>query len=80
MVCVTSSYAVLISLHRHKYTMFLSTDGNFRLQQKHKHDDPDDVALNKGSAYFVENSQYKKYLSVVRPCDEVHNISFSILV
>ncbi|KAF8655209.1 hypothetical protein AX14_008200, partial [Amanita brunnescens Koide BX004] len=27
----------------HKYTLFLSVDGNFRLQWKNKRDDPDDV-------------------------------------
>ena len=50
-------------------------DGNFHLQRKHKVNDPDDVALNKGQAYFVENSQYKEYLSIVRPCPEVRMLS-----
>ncbi|KAF8223079.1 hypothetical protein L208DRAFT_1318878, partial [Tricholoma matsutake] len=48
-----------------EYTLFLSTDGNFWLQQKHKNGDLDDVALNQGNAYFVENAQYKKYLACV---------------
>ncbi len=47
---------------RHKYTLFISADGNFRLQRKHKDDDPDDLALNEGRAYFVESADYKAYL------------------
>ncbi|KAF8057825.1 hypothetical protein FPV67DRAFT_1455922 [Lyophyllum atratum] len=46
----------------HKYTLFLSTDGNFRLQRKNKNDDPDDTALNNGNAYFVPTEAYKEYL------------------
>ncbi|GLB39022.1 hypothetical protein LshimejAT787_0601840 [Lyophyllum shimeji] len=46
----------------HKYTLFLSTDGNFRLQRKNKNDDPDDTALNDGNAYFVPTEAYKEYL------------------
>ncbi|KAF8221898.1 hypothetical protein L208DRAFT_1325446, partial [Tricholoma matsutake] len=54
-----------------EYTLFLSMDGNFRLQQKRKNGDPDNVALNQGNAYFVENAQYKKYLACVQPdCDK----------
>lgn len=34
--------------YRHKYTLFISADGNFRLQRKRKNDDPDDLALNGG--------------------------------
>ena len=43
-------------------TLFISADGNFRLQRKHKNDDPDDVALNEGRSYFVESASYKTYL------------------
>jgi hypothetical protein len=49
----------------------LSTDGNFRLQRKHKNGDPDDVALNQGKAYFVENTKYKEYLVDVQPESQV---------
>ena len=42
--------------------MFISTDGNFRLQRKLKKDDPDDVALNAGNSYFVEAEGYRIYL------------------
>ncbi|KAJ6631636.1 hypothetical protein B0H10DRAFT_1938469 [Mycena sp. CBHHK59/15] len=34
---------------RHKFTLFLSADGNFKMQRKNKRDDPDDVALNYGA-------------------------------
>lgn len=43
----------------------MSVDGNFRLQRKHKKDDPDDVALNEGRSYFVESTSYKTYLTQV---------------
>ncbi|KAJ7777666.1 hypothetical protein DFH07DRAFT_951315 [Mycena maculata] len=38
---------------KHKFTLYLSTDGNFKLQRKNKCDDPDDMALNDGHGYFV---------------------------
>lgn len=56
---------------RHLYTKFLSSDGNFKLQRKRKVDDPDDVALNGGNAYFVEDSKYKEYVSQVGQADDV---------
>lgn len=55
-------YYLPVSCRRHKYTLFISADGNFRLQRKRKNDDPDDVALNKGRSYFVESTSYKMYL------------------
>ena len=61
---------------RHKYTLFLSADGNFRLQRKNKRGDPDDVALNKGNAYFVETEEFKKYLQRVKPLEDVRGSSF----
>ena len=51
--------------------LFLSADGNFRLQRKHKQDDPDDVALNGGNAYFVDADPYKVYVGHVDDCDDV---------
>jgi hypothetical protein len=56
---------------RHKFAMFLSNDGNFKLQRKRKVDDPDDIALNGGNAYFPEDSKYKDYLSQLGPSDDV---------
>jgi hypothetical protein len=51
--------------------LFISTDGNFRLQRKHKKDDPDDVALNAGNSYFVEAEGYRIYLLHVGDCIDV---------
>ena len=59
----------LIRNFSHKYTLFLSTDGNFHLQRKNKHDDPDDVALNGGNAYFVDTGPYRDYLNHIGDCD-----------
>ena len=60
-------------LRSHKYTLFLSTDGNFRLQRKNKVDDPDDVALNDGNGYFVETEMFGKYKELVGKADDVSN-------
>ncbi|TFK59869.1 hypothetical protein BDN72DRAFT_745195, partial [Pluteus cervinus] len=49
----------------HKYTLFLSCDGNYRLQRMRKRDDPDDVALNSGHAFFVEDDEFKNHLKNV---------------
>ncbi|KAF7367681.1 hypothetical protein MSAN_00831800 [Mycena sanguinolenta] len=54
---------------KHKYRLFLSIDGNFKLQRKNKRDDPDDVALNDGNAYFVKTKEFKEYLAKVKPGD-----------
>ncbi|KAJ3535599.1 hypothetical protein NMY22_g6415 [Coprinellus aureogranulatus] len=48
---------------RHKYTLFISADGNFRLQRKAKNDDPDDVALNEGNGYFANMEALRTLLS-----------------
>ncbi|KAF8205918.1 hypothetical protein K438DRAFT_2014304 [Mycena galopus ATCC 62051] len=52
---------------RHKFTLFLSVDGNFKLQRKYKRDDPNDFALNDGNGYFVETEDYKQYLKIAKP-------------
>ncbi|KXN84844.1 Transcription elongation factor SPT5 [Leucoagaricus sp. SymC.cos] len=49
----------------HIYTLFVSADGNFRLQRKKKKDDPDDKALLNGHAYFVEQSAYKAHIKAL---------------
>jgi hypothetical protein len=53
--------------------LFLSSDGNFKLQRKRKVDDPDDVALNGGHAYFPEDSEYQEYVSQLAPSDDVRS-------
>ncbi len=58
-------------MYRHKYTLFVSADGNFRLQRKSKNDDPDDFALNGGRAYFVENEKYQQYLGFIEQTKDV---------
>ena len=63
-----SHFNLLIS---HKYTLFLSVDGNFCLQRKNKKGDPDDVTLNNGHAYFVKSEDFSNYLSIVQPSDDV---------
>ena len=56
---------------RHKYTLFIAADGNFRLQRKRKLDDPEDFALNSGNGYFVETERYQSYVSTVRDAKDV---------
>lgn len=51
--------------------LFLSADGNFHLQRKHKKGDPEDVALNKGCMYFVKYDDFNRYLDVVQPSNDV---------
>lgn len=71
-----SCFDMLIS---HKYTLFLSVDGNFHLQRKNKKEDPDDVALNNGHAYFVKSEDFDNYLSIVQPSDDVRQ-PFTVLM
>jgi hypothetical protein len=42
--------------------LFISADGNFKLQRKNKRGDPDDVSLNNGRGYFVAAEPYAIYL------------------
>jgi hypothetical protein len=51
----------------------VSSDGNFKLQRKRKVDDPDDVALNGGNAYFPEDAEYQEYVSQLKPSDDVRD-------
>lgn len=51
-----------LPIHRHKFTWFLSLDGNYRLSQLVKHCDPNDVPLNKGNAYFVNQDLFRNFL------------------
>ncbi|KAJ7791866.1 hypothetical protein B0H13DRAFT_1675855 [Mycena leptocephala] len=60
---------------RHKFKLYLSGDGNFKLQRKNKRDDPDDVALNAGNGYFVETEEYQRYLKLVKPTEDAGTCS-----
>jgi|SRR6267154_6155378 len=75
------AYAVLFS---HIYTLFISADGNFRLQRKRKNDDPDDKGLNRGNAYFVDDARFEEYLQDLSTKDVVSNnwqfISYFIFI
>ncbi|KAF8135928.1 hypothetical protein K438DRAFT_2122025 [Mycena galopus ATCC 62051] len=51
---------------RHKYTLYLSADGDFKLQRKKKREDPDDFALNDGNAYFPPNEDFKAYVKLIK--------------
>jgi len=59
------------TLDRHKYTLFISADGDFKLQRKNKRSDPDDVSLSNGKAYFVADKPYRTYLKHVGVCHDV---------
>ncbi|PPQ76396.1 LOW QUALITY PROTEIN: hypothetical protein CVT26_015366 [Gymnopilus dilepis] len=55
----------------HKYTLYLSADGNFKLQRKKKRGDPDDISLNNGRGFFVASAPYALYLEHTKEeCDE----------
>ncbi|KAJ3558237.1 hypothetical protein NP233_g11547 [Leucocoprinus birnbaumii] len=45
------------------YALFVSADGNFRLQRKRKNNDPNDKALNKGNDYFVDDTKFHECLT-----------------
>ncbi|KAF8188609.1 hypothetical protein K438DRAFT_1722560 [Mycena galopus ATCC 62051] len=51
---------------RHKYTLFLSTNSDFKLQRKKKREDPDDFALNDGNTYFPPNEDFKAYDELIK--------------
>ncbi|KAJ7883160.1 hypothetical protein B0H14DRAFT_2564961 [Mycena olivaceomarginata] len=51
---------------RHKYTLYVSADGNFKLQRKGKRADPDDFALNSGNTYFPPNEDFKVYAKLIK--------------
>ncbi|KAF8144371.1 hypothetical protein K438DRAFT_1435719, partial [Mycena galopus ATCC 62051] len=51
---------------QHKYTLYVSPNGNFKLQRKKKREDPDDFALNDGNAYFPPNEDFKAYVKLIK--------------
>ncbi|KAF7335063.1 hypothetical protein MVEN_02256800 [Mycena venus] len=60
---------------KHKFTLFISTDGNFKLQRKNKRDDPDDIALNAGNGYFIPLETFKKHLDALKPSEDTSTCS-----
>ncbi|KAJ7715353.1 hypothetical protein B0H16DRAFT_1339969, partial [Mycena metata] len=56
-------------------TLFVSVDGNFKMQRKNKRDDPNDFALNDGNGYFVETEDYKRYIKVAQPVENLGTCS-----
>ncbi|KAJ7275700.1 hypothetical protein C8J57DRAFT_1589774 [Mycena rebaudengoi] len=60
---------------RHKVTLFLSMDGNFKLQRKNKRDDPDDIALNDGHGYFVETMAFEVYVEAAKESEDLGTCS-----
>lgn len=54
---------LLINSPRWLYALFLAIDANFRLKRKAISSDERDPSLNAGSAYFVEECEYKTYLA-----------------
>ncbi|KAF8638120.1 hypothetical protein AX16_010570, partial [Volvariella volvacea WC 439] len=55
--------------------MYLSLDGNFQLQLKAKRNDLEDIPLNGGKGFFMEDEPYKTYLTKV---DSSSNIKHSV--
>lgn len=56
---------------RHLYSLQLTADGNFKLGQYMKNNDPDDVSLSAGNGYFPPDSIYIEYLKKLVLIDEV---------
>lgn len=44
------------------YRLFVGLDANFRLKRKKRSNEQADPGLNKGYAYFVEDTKYKDFL------------------
>ncbi|KAH9911809.1 hypothetical protein B0H21DRAFT_704547 [Amylocystis lapponica] len=60
---------------RHLYLNVLSLDGTHSLQKKLKNDDPDDVSLNEGRAYFVQDEPFRAFLERCGYVDKVRATS-----
>jgi hypothetical protein len=52
-----------VSSHKWLYALFLGIDANFRLKHKKISSNKANPDLNHGCAYFVEEREYKEYLS-----------------
>jgi hypothetical protein len=57
--------------------LYLSGDGHFGLQRKSKVDDPDDISLLEGAAFFPKDAPYQEYLATVGESPEVCSLSLS---
>ncbi|EIN05125.1 hypothetical protein PUNSTDRAFT_30488, partial [Punctularia strigosozonata HHB-11173 SS5] len=55
---------------RHLRSLILSADGHFGLQRKSKKDDPDDISLVAGRAFFPDESTFKSYLAKIKSSEE----------
>lgn len=47
---------------RHLHQWRLTADGNHQCNKYQKHNDPDDISLFKGNAYFPTQQNYLQYL------------------
>ena len=56
-------------LNRHKFTLFISIDGNFKQQLKIKNCDPDDIELF--IAFFSKKENIEAYLKLASAGVEV---------
>ena len=62
---------------RHKFSTVLSIDGFHSLQKKAKNDDPDDISLNEGRGYFVQDGPFHTFL---KECGYVEEVSVTARV
>lgn len=56
---------------QHIETLFLSADGHFGLPRKLKVDDPDDISLTEGQAFFPSEEECEHYLQHAKDATEV---------
>ncbi|KAF4572398.1 hypothetical protein EYR36_006900 [Pleurotus pulmonarius] len=54
----------------HVESKFLSADGHFGLPRKKKVDDPDDIALTDGMAFFPKREEYETYIKQTKESEE----------
>lgn len=64
-VRTSNEFLTLISYphHRFLYALFLAIDANFRLVRRDVSSDAVDPGLNRGYAFFVEETEYKDILA-----------------
>jgi hypothetical protein len=56
---------------RHLNQLYLTTDGNHKLQRKKKHGDPEDASLLGDSGYFPNHQDYAKYIAALGESTDV---------